>query len=68
MTRFYLIYFFLVFIPCCLLSKKLFPGFYSKYRIPKITKRYLDAIRFTRLYNENYKLQKKGDDYHAKAK
>ncbi|MCR4313600.1 MAG: hypothetical protein NUV58_05100 [Candidatus Roizmanbacteria bacterium] len=55
----YFVYFFAIFIPCCLFSKKLFPAFYSKYPIPKITKKYLEAIRFTRKWNRLYKLQKK---------
>ena len=56
----YLIYFFFVFIACLRLSWKLFPKFYSKYPIPKITQKYLDAVEITRQFYKHYKLQQKG--------
>ena len=58
----YLIYLIIVFIPCLRLSHKLFPNYYSKYPIPKITQRYLDAVETTRQFYEHYKLQQKGGD------
>ena len=60
MIIFYLIYLILVFIPCLRLSQKLFPNSYSKYPIPKITQRYLDAVETTRQFYKHYKLQQKG--------